>query len=492
MKQLCIVIPFLFWLSGCSLVDQVERVKAPEWDPSLAVALVQSSVTLADALEQLDSLAFLEVADNGELVLKKEVALFEGLKADILEVPNFAVPMIEQAMELPEFGLTLDVLTLREGIMTFEFAPQEAVNQYSLLLSCPKLQRNGEPFKQVYSLEGNQAQQIELDLADYTFDFSDGPILLAYQADRLPNNELLNIGIPIWTFKDMRHAYAQGYFGQHDLAPAADSGTIDLGLKLDQAQFQFEDPQLIFSVENEIGIPMEVEVASLTITGQSGSTYPLTGPTLATGIPLNFPASPTADVATTEVVLDRQGTNIREVLTEMPQYVNWDFRVLTHPDSTDGPNGFISQTAGMQARADLILPLKLTIDQLQISSTEDISIPELEVAQAFTARILLENGFPFDADLQVYFLDEGGNRTDSLFVAETNFFQAAIVDEKGEVVQASEQTIEVSLTEAQLAHLADAVQLEWISHLQTKAGQGAVQFSANQGIDVKIGLQLQP
>lgn len=220
------------------------------------------------------------------------------------------------------------------------------------------------------------------------------------------------IGIRIEISK-IKPSYARGYLGS-DTIQISDTTRLDLDLGFD-ANLDFNEVNIELEIDNEIGLAASVVINQLTaINTQTGEIENYTGfegPfTIAPGqeVGLGFEA--------TKSILKL--TNSENLLSILPDLFVYDLTLIANPGAKSYTN-FIHQGASLDARINVNVPFDISTDNLTLSdtiafrdSTDQLVVPD--ELQDGTFSLLIDNGFPFDAQIEVFFLNQDDELLDSL------------------------------------------------------------------------------
>ncbi len=115
---------------------------------------------------------------------------------------------------------------------------------------------------------------------------------------------------------------------------------------------------------------------------------------------------------------------------------------------------------------------------------------EYIVSVMFRANIL--NGLPVNTATQVYYLNEGGQTTDSLYDNGSTNIQSALVNERDSVLTPYFTTIDTYLDEAEIQNLVQASQLGIYIYLQTlQPDNDTLRVYSNQPFDVQLAVRVE-
>lgn len=320
----------------------------------------------------------------------------------------------------------------------------------------PNISKNGEEFNfnstidDEYNTEENP-KDTNFFFNDYEFDFT-----VINDTAYKPYNAFLNhikaridatdgvldisiddtIGIKI-AVTQIKPSYARGFLG-NDLTTVQDTFTVDVFDDIN-GTLNFETVNIELEIENEIGIDATISinhlVAKNTTTGQTVTYSGNSGPfsiNRATELGLNF-------VSTKSFI---QLDNAADLLSILPDQFIIDLDIEMNPGGNTGLyNDFIHSGASISSKINIDIPLTASIENLVLSDTSDFEMDDLEIPEGFTEgtlSILVDNGFPLDMGLTLYFTNDFGVITDSLTSNEA--ILSATVDGSTQTVTESVKT----------------------------------------------------
>jgi hypothetical protein len=167
-----------------------------------------------------------------------------------------------------------------------------------------------------------------------------------------------------------------------------------------------------------MGVEADIVVNEFaSVNGLSGSTVPLS-PALGTLQLKRAQENPKMHGVTT-VALNETNSNIDALLENKPTGLRYDLNLHVNPDGNKyNYQDFVHYDQTLEASLDMEVPLSLSADHLTLQDTFDFDFRLAGTAagvQSATLYFLVDNGFPLDAEVQVYFADVTGIVLDSLF-----------------------------------------------------------------------------
>jgi hypothetical protein len=245
-------------------------------------------------------------------------------------------------------------------------------------------------------------------------------------------------------------------------------------------------------LSNEYGVPIEVDLERFDGIKDGNEFIPLET------LPANpfMVKAPVLPGNIENTVIDV--TNSSEVFNFRPDQLFYSASATINPTDQEVLN-FLSDTSNMVLDLKAEIPLYGSVRGLILSDTVSVSFSESvqdsETEEALI-RVFLQNQFPLDAFLQIYFTDEQYNLTDSLLnTSDQHLIKAARVDQNGNSVVGGEGISEklIKLDNQKFQNLLNAAYLIIRSEMATyKSPEGIypdVRFKKGQNLSVDIGIQ---
>ena len=134
--------------------------------------------------------------------------------------------------------------------------------------------------------------------------------------------------------------------------------------------------------------------------------------------------------------------------------------------------------------------IPLEIDSLNYSF-EDIT-DEYDKIDSMLFRVCVENGFPTNAEIQIYLADSADNIIDSLFtVPSSNFFPPAKFDADEKVIEPSIGTVDIPFNRERLDNVKNAKNILFNVNISvTNDDITTVKFYSSYNILVKLGVRV--
>lgn len=396
-------------------------------------------------------------------------------------------------------GEQLNTIILKQGNISYDIDYGIRENA-QVVLTLPYLTMNGSPFSEVISLTSNHVSATNVtgsfDLSGYTFDLTGGGGHNNYIAATISAN-VISSGIPIpidtsdavsadITIDNLAFSYADGYLGSQPITVPTDSLDFSLFKKDLGINVSLADPQITLKLKNSVGIPINGDLSVLSVIGENGNTVPFTG--IANPLVINSPSA-VGQTATTNIVINKNTSNITTVLTSNPKTIIYGLTAATNP-SGFGVN-FITDSSSIDVSMEMDVPLYGSLSGFVIKDTVAFPADAFNNVYTATLRSIITSEFPIEANVQMYFLDASYAMVDSIFPSGyEQVVPSSIIDVNGELVSASApKTTDMAVSAAMAEKLKVAKYIVVATKLATaNNGTQAAKFYSTYKMNVKLGI----
>jgi len=404
----------------------------------------------------------------------------------------------EDEIEITRFQVESGQLRIR----AFSTIQDTIVFDYRL----PTALRNGQPVRVSERLipdtvADTAGANIVFDLEDYYIDLTvngDSVNLFPY----ILTGDLLESGVKqtmdlsdsidvFYGLFQIKPSYIEGYLGKQDLS-FKDSIQLDFFNAILGGSVSLEDPKVGLTIYNSIGVDGEFQINKFTAYNAGGEIRSLSGPITTTPIEVLGPRLPNVgQTLVTQVELNQGNSNIRDIISMLPNRIDFDLNVAVNKNGNpELRDNFATNTSRITALLDMEVPLHGTANGLTLQDTVPVNITEANLPDGVTdgtLKLVLANQFPFDAQIQIYFQDVGGNAFDSLFTDGPSLVPAGVVDQNGVVMTPTESTLAASFDQNRLDNLRILGSQAIIRFtLDTKPNGIPVKLYSTYGIDMTL------
>jgi hypothetical protein len=234
-------------------------------------------------------------------------------------------------------------------------------------------------------------------------------------------------------FVGIEAQYIKGYMGTETFSVGPSSANIDLFKKITGGTIKVEDITFSAHFKNSFGIDATATIKQLTsINTRTNTTVALNSNIVGKPINLTRASENIYDntVAATNTNINIENFAAKPFFENMPDKIGYAIELITDPlGNISGGNDFIYYGKGLKVNFNMEIPLSLIANQLTLADTAAFNLKIDDFRKSIKSgafNLIADNGFPFDANVQLLLLNEQNKIVDSLFSA--NLIKAAPVD----------------------------------------------------------------
>ena len=446
---LIVIWTVLFFQAGCKR-DDFSKLAESEWTPDFAFPLVNSTLTASDILAEDNSSTLISVGESGIVEVIYSTTNKGKNASEIINLPlvNLTNNVFASAINTNAFnanqtnGTTLtdsvsfnipysldaqlgnlsriDTAFLKSGLLKLNincWVPHNSI----LSIEIPELIINNEVFKEDvpfnYALQTPIGIALERNLqgAYLIPSTSSESIQVKYT---IRTTRINNQAIPISNqfvshleFSETEFSKLCGNFGNYT-APLPNNDTLFLDLfrnVINAVDLSFTNPSARILVSNSTGIPINYTQSGFNAF-RPGSSIPnvdLSSISFPTSIQA-MSSSSALPVQVEYTFTTTNGSNISNVINSFPRFM-LSRGNFTFDYSLPNASYFLRDTSHVETHSEVTLPLNgLTLD-LQVRDTFEYNFKSISGdIEEIMLRLNIENGFPTDGKLQVYFCRQIG------------------------------------------------------------------------------------
>jgi hypothetical protein len=408
-------------------------------------------------------------------------------------------------------GQRLDSMLLKNGQMYIHCKTNLNRDEANATVLIPEIVNiaSGEPLKIFAPVNnpGGQEAWVEfeesIDLTGYKTVFTaDSPggnnsitflLEIVFQGDNNPDLSPYEFNFDGY-LRDIEFEKIFGYIGHYEI-PFSDSIDISLFDKtiLGGIQVGPGAVDIYMDVHNSIGTPVMFAATELYVTSTKNPPYHVDIHLFGAGLPNIFPVD-APDInqigQSIETNLDFSNSNLGQAFNIAPEMFYFDLLAMTNPMGDTTVTNFLLDTSRISMDMSLEVRLFTAISNFVVEDTVDFIFDE---DPGFVNNLLIRlnatNRFPLNANLQVYFADNGYNVLDSLIDNPDNkVLVGAPVGGPPEyrVTDSTNQITDFNLSEQKIQTLLKAEKLLFRVALSTTGEQLAIIYD-DYSISIKIG-----
>lgn len=303
------------------------------------------------------------------------------------------------------------------------------------------------------------------------------------------------------SYTDLVPYYVEGYFGQQNIDIPYDSTALNISNNLQVSNFQINSAFINFKIVNEFGVDINAQLTNINSVNSLNSTSVTLNASGLSNININragkttnfsnpvFPSVKTISVNT-------NNSNLKPFLENLPDYLTYQGKIVVNPfGNISASNDFAFLNTGINIYADVDMPLQIRADYFKLVSNSTIDLTSVkQIDNINYGNIILQctNGFPFDAVLQGYILDEQKQVIDSLFNIPGNVIQRGNIDVMTNLVLSPVYTkLFISLTKEKLQSLKKCKQIQFVSKFNLPQPQPPdIKLLDSYNLDLILGLDV--
>jgi hypothetical protein len=507
---------FLFFVSCKKESD------SPQWDVAILAPLFKTTITVNDLVP--DSLT--QVDPNGAVTLVFDSNIYSTPIDSVFKIEDTLLttlyispstinlqPGFVFYSQPNDLALDLNNVELTNAIVKSGHARLTAKNHLPTpviyTFNIPKAKLNGVPFQKIETIPAavngvTTFIDASYDITGYTMDltgtsgndFNNLSYVVNGQTSPSGSTVTLQPGDTIVDitsgFESLIPFYAKGYLGQGSFNGTG-KNTIATG-KLD-GTILLDSISATLTFKNSVGAEAQALLTSMrAVNDRTGTTVDLVAPTLVNHT-LNLnratesgpPISPVNSTYYT-VQLDNINSNILSLMESLPDRLEYDINFNLNPlGNVSGHHDFLYTEDLFDANLKVNFPLRFAANQLLFADTQALATIDTLSDDNLgdgTFKLIAENGFPYELEVQLITLDENLNATDSLFVPNT--IAAAPMDGNFRAIGKKRSVLTIALPVARREQFLRAKFVAIRARFTTSAYPQILQIYSDYVLDLKL------
>ncbi len=500
-------------VSGC--YSDLENIEIGElqWSPEIGVPLLNSSFTVKDLLEEVDSTIDYREENNVLVLFQKEDSLFSSSAREYYELQDRSfptVPIVLTTDEVNEFNNSgtvtinrqvavdylsdLDSIIIESGMINLNIQENFPANG-NLSLSF-KTAGNSSILDHTYNWNYDGFNSFTSDFtsnnfSDVTFAFggdNDGAkVFIQYQLvlERSQGINLVegqnNISLD-FEFVNLDFDALYGDLSTQNISTernSFDTDFFDQGNDFQEFAYYLDDPRLKIIYTNTMGVPVVFNVNNF-LAYKNGNADEVT---INEEVSLN-PATP-GTAAVQEASFNEP---FKEIINNLPDSVQLQIDGIIDPENTT--NNFVTSSSGLQIGYEIEIPLVLSIQDLIFNESFDIDDLEADQLQSVIFKFNSNNSLPFNVNLKAVFLDADSGELHVLF--DDLILEAGDSGQPTELIDFIRMENDPQTSANELAFLQEATRVGISIKVDTSTpvdGVQKVEISSTDRIDFGLAMQ---
>ena len=445
-------------------------------------------------LFQLDLDSLVEIPDNQ---LSNTFALPFAVAVDFNPGQTFINQPEEQLfeinnIELKEFSIASATLnyTLKstiEGEVIYQYTVNSATdlngNPFQVSITVPPAQNgissqvNGTiniPLTN-WNLEGISGNEINTLLTTVNVKISNnnqGPVTVSNLDTLQIDNEII----------DLKTISARGYFGDQEISIGPDTTSINVFNTISAGTIDLDQITIDLRINNGIGADFNFLTNALS-SQNNNAIIDLNHSLIGQFQNINraYKIGNSITPSNYSSTINSSNSNINSMMENLPNALGYDLNIKLNPlGNISGHNDFIDKDFPFSFDLDFHAPLKFAANQLTLTDTITINLPDTSGINYGTIYLALSNGFPLSAELYI----STTNSSDQLLTP--GLIPAANVNANNLVDLASTSNHTISLNSNHIADIKTTKEIIISAVFNTANINQAVHFYDNYKIDFKI------
>ncbi len=355
-------------------------------------------------------------------------------------------------------GAQITEIGIKEGTVTINVL--STLPNGKMIYNIPSLTKNGVPFT---SGDMIVPQATNTNLTTFDFDFEGYVLDLTGQEGRLLGDTINTIYTESYTFIDytgtlehinhtdsfysfvefdLKTEYAKGYLGKDTIEIEPAENSLNMFNNMNASNFEVEEVNLKIKIDNYIGADLQIDLIELKgkndntnneVTLFNNEIIDINRATLSNNaLPINK--------TTSELIIPAE-----EFISILPNRMVSAANIYLNPNGESNTQDFLYPEYPVEATISLDIPLSFIAENLSFMDTTEVDLPNDNEFLIEKIYLSINNGFPFDAEIQLILLDENDLVVDTLLNNATII--AAQVNENNIVINSTPTTIEMNYTD---------------------------------------------
>jgi len=210
------------------------------------------------------------------------------------------------------------------------------------------------------------------------------------------------------------------------------------------------------------------------------------------GIDFNYPLiSEQGELKTTTFYFDKDNSNVEDVLSAGPVFVDYDVDAMANPNSF-AELGFMTDESMFRVQVSVELPFRARILDFKANDKFNINFDDFDNVEYVEFKMVAENQIPLGVDVQVFFADENENVIDSLFIDAENILEPAPVDANGDSNGQSEKITFMTIDAEKFEKVKNAKKLLLEAKFSTTDAINDTKINIRDGenVNIRMGMKI--
>lgn len=515
MRLFILIITSFFVITGCKKKEPTTwnvDIKAPILETSLSLANILTDTILAvqtdNRLHINYSYNFSAIQDSG-IFNAPDTSItdthFLALPSSINVNPGFQFANTPEESKFNYGDARVHEMRLNKGKVKYKIVSQineKTIYRYRILRSDDGM--GNELSESIVVPAGTISNpgiaEGEFDIAGYSFDMkgSDGNDYNVLETSVIvqidPDGSTVEISKHDSIFienrlTDIEPSYVKGYLGTSSVYDPNGNTNFDVLKKIIDGSLDINELDISMDLENYVGAEVRFKLNRFSsINSNTNNHVDLSHSIIGNPVNVNRATliggvEPSPYIAS--YLMDENNSNIDLFFENLPDKLEYDFEASINPlGNVSGYNDFLFFDKAFNFSFNVNLPLSLIASNLTLIDTLNLNIDSISNLNSGKFELLITNGFPFDAHIQLYLLDENLNIQDSLIEVNT-LASSASLNAFNIVNEPTNSTIQIDLTKEKIDLLQNSPKIILKATYNTQ-GVGHVDLYDHHKLDIKI------
>lgn len=278
---------------------------------------------------------------------------------------------------------------------------------------------------------------------------------------------------------DLNPEYAKGYLGQDTLVLGPEIIETDIFNIIESGNINLESATISIGINNFIGADAGVQINHLSAINGSTEIIAILDNTEIHNIERASITSNNTIIPTyTEIEIEAD-----EMLEIFPNRLKTEATFYINPNGQSIIEDFLYPQYPIEANMNLKIPLSIIANKLSFIDTTDIDLPNNNENKIEKIYLSINNGFPFDAEIQLILIDENNLIIDTLL--NNTIINAAQINDDNIVTNSTPTSIEINYNNFESVKRVVAT-----SNFTTKPINEFIDIYSNYALEVAISAKI--
>ena len=493
-SSLFILLLAISFFSSCGddLKDFDEKIDTQR---EFAVPLFNSTTSVTDLLDGLSEETFVTMGPDDLITLNYKGDVTQRTGGELFTFIEGIPLILEDSVTSVPFSIegevNLTLMELKGGLLNL-FIQNDQTDTVDLKVTVPQLSKDGVPFEKTRVIAPGAPSNIGELLDGYQIESTTDSVTFYYEAYLRPSGERVLLSTPIGALTNVEFSYIEGFWGTDTLDLERDTIEIEFFEKWSQGEVYFDEPRIQIDVLNSFGFPVRSIINTMNILSVNGDSIELESSYIDNGIDFEYPLiNEIGEVKTTTFYFDKDNSNVVDVLSSGPVFVDYDVDAMANPNGFT-ELGFMTEESMFRVQVSVELPFHARILDFKATDVFNVDFDNYDDVEYIEFKMITENQIPLGVDVQVFFADENENVIDSLFIADENILAAAPVDANGDVNGQSEKTTFMTIDAEKFEKVKNAKKLLLEAKFSTAdaANGQMVNLRDGENVNIRMGMKI--